>query len=124
MERATGPAKEGRTDERTPEETEQDWRRVWGKVGRKRRVDTGTEHNLTHNARVVDALAEVLISGVVCEPAELVLDGLGQRRLVDVRVLRLLARELGVEVGRVQYRFLHTKFTCVCRGNEHDMMSA
>ena len=78
-------------------------------------MDTGTEHNLTHNARVVDALAEVLISGVVCEPAELVLDGLGQRRLVDVRVLCLLPSELGVKVGRVQHGFLRVQGAAVSK---------
>ena len=59
-----------------------------------------------HDTRVADALAEVLVAGIVREAAELVLHRLRQGRLVDVRILRLLACELGIEVRRVQHRFL------------------
>ena len=73
----------------------------------------------THDTRVADALAEVLVAGIVREAAALVLDGLGERRFVDMGVLRLLARELSVEVGRVQYGFLTTnEYKCVNYGLE------
>lgn len=61
---------------------------------------------LPHDAWVADALAEVFVSWVVGEAAELVLDRLRQWSLVDVRVLGLFARELRVEVGRVQHGLL------------------
>ena len=48
----------------------------------------------TDNARVADALAEIVVAWVVGKAAELILHGLGQRRSVDMRILRLLAREL------------------------------
>ena len=80
---------------------------------------------LRHDAREADALAEVLVARVVREAAELVRDRLRQGRLVDVRVLRLLARELGIEVRCVQYRFLQTDRKHMrSAGDEHDMMSA
>lgn len=62
--------------------------------------------SLAHDARIAHALAEVLVPGVVREPAELILHSLRERRRVDVRVLRLLARELGVEVRDIQHGFL------------------
>ena len=59
-----------------------------------------------HPVRIADALAQVLVRGVVGEPAELVLHGLGQRGVGDDRVLRLLVGEVGIEVCDVEYGFL------------------
>ena len=64
-------------------------------------------HSSTDNARVADTLAEVVVPGVVGKAAELILHGLGQRGGVDMRVLGLLARELRVEVRRVQNGLLY-----------------
>ena len=83
---------------------------------KERERSSGATMASAHDAGVADALAEVLVAGVVREAAELVLHRLRQGRLVDVRVLRLLARELGIEVGRIQHRFLHTENTCVRQG--------
>lgn len=58
----------------------------------------------------------MLIPRVIREPAELVLDSLRQRRLVHMRVLRLLACELAVEVRYVQHGFLH--IICMSDSNE------
>ena len=67
----------------------------------------------------------MFVRGVISKPAELVLDRLRQGRLVHMRVLRLLARELGIEVGRVQHRFLQVdKKQMRTSRDEHDMMSA
>lgn len=61
---------------------------------------------LSHNSRIANALTEVLVCRVVREPTELVLDSLGQRRVRDDRILRLLVREVRIEVGHVKYGFL------------------
>lgn len=66
----------------------------------------GSRRESAHHVRVADALAEVLIARVVCEAAELVLNRLREWRVVDVRVLRLLAGEFGIEVCDVKHRFL------------------
>jgi hypothetical protein len=51
----------------------------------------------------------MFIPGVVCEASELILYCLGEGRLIYMRVLRLLARELAVEVRHVQDRFLKSE---------------
>ena len=66
-----------------------------------------------HERRVLDAPARVpqpRDGPVVAEARELVLHRLREHRPVDVRVLWLLRREVGVEVGRVEGVGLeHTK---------------
>jgi hypothetical protein len=61
---------------------------------------------LSHNGRIAYALAEVLVCRVVRESTELVLDSLGQRRVCDDRILRLLVRKVRIEVGHIKYGFL------------------
>jgi hypothetical protein len=48
----------------------------------------------------------MLICGVVREPPELVLDSFRERRISNDGVLRFLVREIGVEIGYIQNRFL------------------
>ena len=62
-----------------------------------------------HRAVIRDALAQVLVRGVIREPAELVLHGLRQARVLHDRVLRGLARELLVEVRDVEHGFLRVR---------------
>lgn len=61
---------------------------------------------LTHDARIADALAQILVPRVIREPAELILYRFRQWCIVDVRILRLLPGELGIEVGRIQHGLL------------------
>ena len=61
---------------------------------------------LTHGARVADALAQVLVAGVVGEPTELVLYHRGQLRVENDAVCGCLGGELGIKVGYVKDRLL------------------
>ena len=61
---------------------------------------------LPHDVTVVDALAEVFVGRVVREPFELVLDRLGQVRVLHHRILGFFVCEVGIKVGNVEYRFL------------------
>lgn len=61
-----------------------------------------------HSSIAAYALAQVLVGRVIGEPSELVLNGLGEVRVLDDGVLSHLARELRIEVGNVQHRFLET----------------
>ncbi len=61
----------------------------------------------TYDTWVADTFAEVFVSWVIGEATELVLDSFGERCLIHVRVLRLLASELGIEIGDVKYRLLY-----------------
>lgn len=54
----------------------------------------------------MDTLAQVLVGRVIGEPSEFVLDGLGEVRVLDDRILSHLAREFRVEVCNIQHRFL------------------
>jgi len=60
----------------------------------------------SHGTVVGDALAQVLVCRVISEPSEFVLDGFGEVRVLDDRILSHLAREFRIEVGNVQHRFL------------------
>jgi hypothetical protein len=63
----------------------------------------------SHGTIVVDTLAQVLVGRVIGEPSELVLNGLGEVRVLDDGVLSHLAREFRIEVGNVQHGFLETR---------------
>ena len=67
-----------------------------------------------HRAGIADAFAEVAIARVVCEALESVLNGLGKRGFINVRVLWLLAGEFCIEVGDVQNRFLCCRTVNLC----------
>lgn len=60
----------------------------------------------SHGSIVVDTFAQVLVGGVIGEPSEFVLDGLGEVRVLDDGVLSHLTREFRIEVGNVQHGFL------------------
>jgi len=60
----------------------------------------------SHGTIVVDALAQVLVGRVVSEPSELVLNGLGEVRVLDDGVLSHLARKFRIKVCNIQHRFL------------------
>ena len=79
--------------------------------GRSGRRDDDQQHRCgsAHDTGVADAPAEGVVSGVVGEPLELLLDGRRQGRVVDVRVLRLLPRELRIKVRDIEHRFLKTQ---------------
>lgn len=55
----------------------------------------------SHGSIMVDALAQVLVGRVISEPSELVLNSLGEMRILDDGVLSHLAREFRIEVGNV-----------------------
>jgi len=59
-----------------------------------------------HGSIAAYALAQVLVGRVIGEPSELVLNGLGEVRVLDDGVLSHLACELRIEVCNVQHRFL------------------
>jgi len=61
-----------------------------------------------HSSIAAYTLAQMLVGRVISEPSELVLNGLGEVRVLDDGVLSHLARELRIEVGNVQHRFLET----------------
>ena len=60
----------------------------------------------SHSSVVVDTFAQVLVGRVVGEPSEFILDGLGEVRVFDDRILSHFAREFRIEVGNVQHGFL------------------
>lgn len=49
---------------------------------------------LTHNTGIADALGEVLVARIVSKAPELVLNSLGEWRIINVRVLSLLSSKL------------------------------
>lgn len=55
----------------------------------------------SHCSVVIDALAQVFISGVVGESPEFVLNSFGEVRIFDDRVLCHFIREFRVEVGNI-----------------------
>jgi len=64
---------------------------------------------------VVDALAEVLVGGIVRESLKLLLHGGRQSRVLDDRVLGILVREVGVEISHVKYGFLEGQLEVITK---------
>lgn len=65
---------------------------------------------LTHCVSIVDALAEVLIGGIIRESLKLLLHGRRKSRVLNNRVLRVFVSEVRVEISHVEYGFLKVRF--------------
>jgi hypothetical protein len=68
---------------------------------------------------IVDALAEVLIGGIVRESLKLLLYGRRKSRVLDNGILRVLVSEVRVEISHVEYGFLKVQFAWY-NEEEHD----
>ena len=67
----------------------------------------------THGPVAAGTFAQVLVGRVIGEPSEFVLDGLGEVRIFNDRILSHLACEFRVKVGDVQYRLLERGAKCI-----------